>query len=70
MEIIYKLVREAFIVIYFDMGYLNKLHNYFIDKINSYEKIYRDKHSRNRIYILNDNKGYPLPQIPLEFIES
>jgi DNA-directed RNA polymerase len=65
MEIIDKLVREAFIVIYFDMDYLNKLHNYLIYKINSYEKVYKYKNKPDSIGVALRSKA---PPVQIDFI--
>jgi DNA-directed RNA polymerase len=69
MEILDKLVREAFIAIYFDMDYLFKLHEYLIAKIGSYELIYKSK-KNSSLFIIKDNKEITIPTIPSEFIES
>ena len=66
MEEIERLVKEAFIEIYFsDVNYLEKMHKNILDQVKSYNEIKVDVEGKEYIDVKNEKMF--LPQIPESF---
>ena len=67
IHLIDKLLKEAFIEMYFNENYLEKLHNNLVSQISSYTHIEREIENDNNYndYIIIDNEKVFIPKLPL-----